>query len=308
MLAGERTWNFEELTVPVDTSISMMAYNLGAKDNSYIKKAEWELIVGYLPDLITFQEPWAAYLDDFLNTYAVQPNPGFKSGSSIDVMETDVDNKSFTGRGYYGVYWGLPRWRPEDKNKNGRASYSVILYAKDRFTVDESRSGTFWLSAAPDISGSKFAASSHVRCATYATLTDRNTGKTFILVNTHLGGDETTKTDQAKVLLQELQARVGTDLPIFITGDMNAEAQTKTIAYYKKNSVMSMTAMDEAADYTYRDRRNIDWLFMNCPDQVDVTYYNYCGERPFLNNIWNKTLVMGRPSDHPAVYTEFTFR
>ena len=284
-----------------------MAYNLGAKDDSFIKKAEWDLMVDYLPDIMTLQEPWAGFLDDFLNKYAVQPTEKFAASSADDdVMATDVNNKSFTGNGYYGVYWGMPRWVPGGPYTNGKASYSVILYAKDRFTVDESRSGTFWLSDTPEVVGSKYADSKHVRCATYATLTDRNTGKTFVVVNTHLQG--AMAVEQITVLLKELKKIFVKDEPIIITGDMNSEAQTEAIALYKNNEYMDMTAMDEVADRTYRHRRNIDWLFMNCPDKIDVSYYNYCGERPFLNNIWNDALALGKPSDHPAVYTEFKFR
>jgi len=308
MNSGINSWKFESsVTVPVDTELSLMAYNLGAKDNSYIKKAEWDLIVDYLPDIMTFQEPWAGFLDDFLNDYAVQPTEKFVASSSDDdVMDSDVDNKAFTGNGYYGVYWGMPRWVPEGTYTNGKASYSVILYAKDRFTVDESRSGTFWLSDTPDTVGSKFSGSEHVRCATYATLTDRNTGKTFVVVNTHLQG--ACAVAQIDVLLEELKNIFGTEMPIFVTGDMNSEAQTAAIAYYKENDHMDMTAMDEAAERAYRQYRNIDWFFTNQPDQIDVSYYNYCGEHTFLNKIWNSSLIMGRPSDHPAIYTEFKFR
>jgi len=307
MISGDRVWNFESISVPVDTSISLMGYNLGAKDDSFIKKAEWDLIVDYLPDIMTFQEPWAGFLDDFLNKYAVQPTEKFAASSADDdVMATDVNNKSFTGNGYYGVYWGMPRWVPGGPYTNGKASYSVILYAKDRFTVDESRSGTFWLSDTPEVVGSKYADSKHVRCATYATLTDRNTGKSFVVVNTHLQG--AMAVEQITVLLKELKKIFVKDEPIIITGDMNSEAQTEAIALYKDNQYMDMTAMDEVADRAYRHRRNIDWLFMNCPDKIDVSYYNYCGERPFLNNIWNDALSLGKPSDHPAVYTEFKFR
>lgn len=307
LFAGDRVWSFASLDVPVDTSISLMGYNLGAQNDNSIKLAEWELITDYLPDIMTFQEPWAGFLDDFLNSYAVKPTTPFQASTSDDdVMATDVDNKAFTGKGYYGVYWGMPRWVPGGPYTNGKASYSVILYAKDRFTVDEKRSGTFWLSDTPNVVGSKYEDSKHVRCATYATLTDRNTGKTFVVVNTHLQG--AMAVEQITVLLRELKRLVGTDIPVFITGDMNREAQTEAIALFKDNEYMDMTAMDEVADRAYRHRRNIDWLFMNCPDQIDVSYYNYCGERPFLNNIWNDKLVMGRPSDHPAVYAEFKFR
>ncbi len=307
---GNGSWKFESsVTVPVDTTVSLMAYNMGAKDNADIKKAEWNLIVDYLPDIWTSQEPWAGFLDDFLNDYAVKPAVKFEEDpSDDDVMKSDVNNKCFTGNGYYSVYWGLPRWVPGDYNCNGKASYSVILYAKDRFTPDLNRSGTFWLSNSVSTSGSVYSGSDFPRCATYLTLTDNNTGKTFTVVNVHLDFVVSVQIAQVNILLRELKSRVGEDMPIFVTGDMNSEAHSSPIALYKDNDYMDMTALDEIADRAYRDERNIDWFFTNHPEKIDVSYYNYCGEHTFLNRLWNSSLVMGMPSDHPAIYTEFKFK
>lgn len=310
MTNGNGSWKFaSSVTVPVDSTVTLMAYNMGAKDNANIKKAEWNLIVDYLPDIWTSQEPWAGFLDDFLNNYAVQPSTPFVASSADDdVMVSDVNNKCFTGNGYYGVYWGLPRWVPGDNNCNGKASYSVILYAKDRFTPDLTRSGTFWLSNSVTTSGSVYSGSNFSRCATYLTLTDNNTGKTFTVVNVHLDFVASVQIAQVNILLRELKSRVGEDMPIFVTGDMNSEAHSTPIALYKSNDYMDMTALDEIADRAYRDERNIDWFFTNHPEKIDVSYYNYCGEHTFLNKLWNSSLIMGMPSDHPAIYTEFKFR
>ena len=310
MTAGNSSWKFaSSVTVPVDDELTLMAYNMGAKDNADIKKAEWNLIVDYLPDIWTSQEPWAGFLDDFLNDYAVQPEIDFVASSADDdVMVSDVNNKCFTGNGYYGVFWGLPRWVPGDTSNAGKASYSVILYAKDRFTPDLTRSGTFWLSETVNTSGSIASGSSFPRCATYLTLTDNNTGKTFTVVNVHLDFVASVQIAQVNILLRELKSRVGEDMPIFVTGDMNSEAHSTPIALYKNNDYMDMTALDEIAERAYRDERNIDWFFTNHPEKIDVSYYNYCGEQTFLNKLWNSSLVMGMPSDHPAIYTAFKFK
>lgn len=321
---GENIINIDEpVKVPVDTKVSIMAFNLGAQDNAHVKKHEWELIVDYLPDIATFQEPWAGFLDDFLNDYAVIPETKFKADpADDDVMATDVNNKAFTGNGYYGVYWGLPRWKPSDPNDPakgyskhaGKASYSVILYAKDRFEVDESKSGTFWLSDRPDVSNSMYVGSSFARCATYATLTDKNTGEQFVVVNVHLDFDPKIQVPSVNTLLTELTKRVGTKHSIFITGDMNSPANSETIKTYFNNEIMPMTSLDDISYESYRDRRNIDWILTNKPDDIDVTYFRYCGEWNFFNKVWDQAatnpigLHVGTPSDHPAMYAEFTFK
>ena len=322
--SGENVLDIDEpVAVPVDTKVSIMAFNMGAQDNAQVKKHEWELIVDYLPDILTSQEPWAGFLDDFLNDYAVQPETKFKQNASDDdVMDSDVNNKAFTGNGYYGVYWGLPRWKPsdpKDTNKGysahaGKASYSVILYAKDRFEVDESKSGTFWLSNRPNVSNSKLSGSNFARCATYATLTDKNTGEQFVVVNVHLDFTESVQIESISILLTELRARCGTEMPILITGDMNSTANSKPIHLYFENNIMPMTSLDDICYESYRDERNIDWLLTNKPERMDVTYFRYCGEWNFFNSVWDQAttnpigLHMGTPSDHPAMYAEFTFK
>jgi len=101
---------------------------------------------------------------------------------------------------------------------------------------------------------------------------------------------------------------VGTDVPIIVMGDMNSRAHSAPIKLYKDNDVMPMVAFDEIADRAYRRYYNIDWFFINHPEKIEVSYYNNCFEHTFLNRLWNSELVVGMPSDHPAIYTEFKFR
>ncbi|MBQ9805872.1 MAG: hypothetical protein IJW49_05140 [Clostridia bacterium] len=302
------------IQAPAQSDISLMTFNMGAKDNTTIKQHEWDLIVEYLPDIFTSQEPWAGFLDDFCNSYAVRPATKFQASSADDdVMSTDVDNKAFTGNDYYGIYWGMPRWVPGGQNNQGKASYSVVFYAKDRFTVNEEKSGTFWFSDTPDVVGSKITGSSHPRCATYVTLTDVNTGKEFVVVNVHL--DHVAKqTEQATILINELIKRVGKDTPMMITGDMNSGFTSGAIQYMLNNTTMPLTSSDTLAEEIYYSDGPfgsgtiIDWIFFNTPEKVDVGLYRYCKDYNMFNNLWNSTLSMGMPSDHPAVYVEFKLK
>jgi len=302
------------IQAPADTEISIMSFNMGASDDNHIKTGEWDLLVEYLPDVWTAQEPWAGFLDDFCNNFAVRPTTKFKEklGTNGDVMETDVDNKAFEGNDYYGIYWGMPRWVPDGPNHQGKASYSVIFYAKDRFTVNEEKSGTFMFSDTPDVIGSKVEGSSHPRCATYATLTDVNTGEEFVVVNVHL--DHVAKqVEQAEILIKELIKRVGKDTPMMITGDMNSNRATKAIQYMMNNDTMPLASFDVLASECYwSDAASfgvIDWIFTNTPELVDVTNYRFCNDFNMFYSRWtNSNLQMYMPSDHPAIYAEFRFK
>jgi len=309
---GQSSWNFAgSISVPYDEGVSVMSYNTGGSDAnvSSVKSAEWALIQDVLPDILTLQEPWAGWLDDFLNDYAVKPSTSFKASSLNDnTMTTSVNNKAFTGSGYYGVYWGLPRWKTSDgssANKSGKASYSVILYAKDRFTVNTSKSGTFWLSDSPSTSGSAITESEFSRCATYATLTDKNTGETFVVVNVHLDFSTAAKTKQITILLNQLASKVGTSVPIIITGDMNAQRADAAMDVYFNNG---WKALNTYADISYHNNSAIDWLLTNKPANVSVQHYAYLAYRSAYNNVWSGTdyLVWGTPSDHSPVYAEVT--
>jgi len=299
--------------VPAKTEISIMSFNMGAADDGNIKAAEWDLLVEYLPDIFTAQEPWAGFLDDFCNTYAVRPETPFKANADDDdVMDTDVNNKAFTGKDYYGIYWGMPRWEAGGLNEGyGKASYSVIFYAKDRFTVNEAKSGTFMFTDTPDVIGSKLPQSSMPRCATYATLTDVNTGKEFVVVNVHLD-HVNGQVQQATVLIDELIKRVGKETPMLITGDMNSQLNSAAIQHLLNNTTMPLHSFDYLSTETYWSDNTkffvIDWIFTNTPEKLDVSYYRFCNDFNMFYNRWTSGLQMYMPSDHPAIYAEFKFR
>ena len=304
----------EPIQAPAKTNISLMSFNMGAADDGNIKAAEWDLLLEYLPDIFTAQEPWAGFLDDFCNNHAVRPTTPFQASSADDdVMVSDVNNKAFTGNDYYGIYWGMPRWIPGGPNENqGKASYSVIFYAKDRFTVNEKKSGTYMFSETPDVIGSKFSKSSMPRCATYVTFTDVNTGKEFVVVNVHLD-HVNGQIEQANVLVDELIKRVGKDTPMLVTGDMNSQLNSAAIQHMMTNPTMPLHSFDYLATETYwSDNAKfhvIDWIFTNVPDKVDVTYYRFCNDFNLFYGRWtDNKLQMYMPSDHPAIYTEFQFR
>ncbi|MBQ9806350.1 MAG: hypothetical protein IJW49_07585 [Clostridia bacterium] len=304
----------EPIQAPAKTTYSIMSFNMGAADDSNIKAAEWDLLVEYLPDIFTAQEPWAGFLDDFCNNFAVRPSTKFKASSADDdVMESDVNNKAFTGKDYYGIYWGMPRWEPGGPNENqGKASYSVVFYAKDRFTVNEAKSGTFMFSETPDVIGSKLSKSSMPRCATYVTLTDVNTGKEFVVVNVHLD-HVNGQVEQATILVEELIKRVGKDTPMLITGDMNSKLDSAAIQHMLTNPTMPLYSFDYLSTETYWSDHTsfglIDWIFTNTPEKVDVSYYRFCNDFNMFYGRWTgNKLQMYMPSDHPAIYCEFSFR
>ena len=167
-------------------------------------------------------------------------------------------------------------------------------------------------SETPDVIGSKISKSSMPRCATYATLTDVNTGKEFVVVNVHLD-HKNGQVEQATILVEELIKRVGKDTPMLITGDMNSKLDSPAIQHMLTNPTMPLYSFDYLSTETYwNDYTNfglIDWVFTNTPEKVDVSYYRFCNDFNMFYGRWTSgKLQMYMPSDHPAIYCEFKFK
>lgn len=108
----------------------------------------------------------------------------------------------------------------EDGRKKGEMA--AIMYNKNTTTV--SKWGTFWLSDTPDTPSLGWDGACF-RCATWAVMKDKASGKKYLVVNTHLDhqGVEAQK-NGVKLIVSKL-AEINPDgLPVILTGDFNMEA------------------------------------------------------------------------------------
>lgn len=109
---------------------------------------------------------------------------------------------------------------------DGRAGgeFSAILYRTDRLEL--LGGGTFWLSPTPDTPGSKGWDTAIERVATWARFRDRRTGCRYVHLNTHFDhiGEEA-RQESARLIRRRLAALAG-DLPIVMTGDLNADPRS----------------------------------------------------------------------------------
>lgn len=120
---------------------------------------------------------------------------------------------------------------------NGKTSgeYAPILYRKARFDLLDS--GTFWLSATPDIPSVGWDAK-YPRICTWIQLRDRDTGKTLFFLNTHFDHvGERARIESARMLVRWIEARA--DRGTFIlTGDFNVDQRSPSYRELVKDGVL----------------------------------------------------------------------
>src|SRR5215211_2435082 len=105
-----------------------------------------------------------------------------------------------------------------------RGEFSAILYRTDRLALLDS--GTFWLSPTPEVPGSKGWDAAIERVATWARFRDRRTGCRHLHLNTHFDHvGEQARQESARLIRRRLAALAG-DLPIVMTGDLNADPRS----------------------------------------------------------------------------------
>lgn len=169
----------------------------------------------------------------------------------------------------------------EDGKQQGE--YAPIFYRKDRFKLLDSN--TFWLSQYPDSIGFIGWDGACTRIATWAKLEEKNTGKIFLAVNTHMDhvGVEARRKG-ALLIIERIQEIVG-DRPAVLTGDFNvndtSEAyQTLTTNDFVLKDAYKTADAKEGVNYTFHDfekipvgeREKIDFIFVTPQIKVNRSW------------------------------------
>ena len=188
-------------------------------------------------------------------------------------------------------YESLVTYRDNSLMKEGCS----IFYRADRF--EEIERGHFWLSETPDVM-SKDWGSAHYRICVYVCLKDLNTGKEFIVFNTHLDHkNEEARIKGIQVVLDKIAALDGR--PAFLMGDMNALEGTKTIESTKENfdDAEKIALCAIGSNYTYNnwgkpeENDRIDYILISKGDATVIEYH-------VVNNSHNGIYS----SDHCPIY------
>lgn len=216
----------------------------------------------------------------------------------IDDLQARLPGYAWTGKG-------------RDDGRDA-GEFSPIFYRRDRFELLEE--DTFWLSATPQVPGSKGWDAAITRIVTWARFRVRDTGRTFYLFNTHFDhrGSEA-RTQSARLILKKTQEIAG-DEDVILTGDLNVPETSQAYAILSGGETVDGVKI-RLWDARYRSRTGHEGPTASFNDWVD-----YRGPETRIDYIFvSRRLAVhshriledrfdGRfPSDHLPVLAEVEF-
>ncbi|MDX6182736.1 carbohydrate-binding protein [Flavobacterium sp. Fl-77] len=143
-----------------------------------------------------------------------------------------------TGYAWYGI--------ARDGGDNGEGSW--IFYKADKYSLDSSNSGSFWMSTTPNIP-SRFEGD-YNRICTYVHLIEKSSGKSFYIFNSHFPTPDlpNARLKSAKLLTEKIANRAIKTDPVYVTGDFNSTEGDAVTIWMKNGSDNAIKFRD-----TYRD-------------------------------------------------------
>jgi endonuclease/exonuclease/phosphatase family metal-dependent hydrolase len=175
--------------------------------------------------------------------------------------------------------------------------FSAILFKKDRFTPG--LGNTFWLSETPDVPGSKSWDAAITRIASWIVLTDVQSNRVFMVLNTHFDHIGQTARAKSAEIIKDRVANIGEGMPVIITGDFNCERSEAPYSTMTDGSLIELIDPAPQPEGTY------------CSFEVNSIQCKAI-DYIFITNEWNAdryTVIRDNdgkyyPSDHlPVIVT-----
>ena len=189
-------------------------------------------------------------------------------------------------------YVGVGR---EDGKQDGE--FAAVFYLKDKFTPGES--GNFWISETPDVP-SKGWDSACTRIATWVYLTDKETGKSYVHINTHLDHIGPVAQINGAKMISEKAASFG-GVPVVATGDFNVlQGSDCYNTMISGNMADARTLAPDSDDcFTFHWFRPEEYR-----DIIDFIFVDKATVKPVKFRVVNKKIDGQFYSDHYAIYSD----
>jgi endonuclease/exonuclease/phosphatase family metal-dependent hydrolase len=239
------------------------------------------------------ENAWAkrkAFLADVITTFPDGNGPYDFVGTQETVLHPDpaLNQRDYLADNLPGyAHTGISR----EKNKN-RGEGMILFWKTARWRLDAADNGTFWLSATPDVPGSKAKDAACPRSVTYGLFheikTDgTDTGRRVYVYNTHFDHvGESARQHGAKILLERIASRKNKAAPVVVMGDLNSPETSATVRYLQgeksefdgtlQTPVLALTDTFRAANpdakevgtfnsFKKRGKTKIDYIFITAP-------------------------------------------
>lgn len=261
-----------------DAQLNVMSYNI-RYDNPGDKDNQWKFRRDLAASLIRFHDADVVGAQEVLNNQL------------LDLMDR-LPEFAYVGVG-----------REDGKTKG---EYAPIFYRKDRFSVV--KSGNFWLAEDINAVGKKGWDAACERVATWAVLKDKNTGKQFFFLNTHLDHMGQVARHEGAATVLEQAKKLSGDLPVIVTGDFNAIPSDEPIQVLTNPTdprhlthSRDIAAFKYGPEWTFHDFGKIPY------DQREwIDYIFVKGTIKVLRNaVLTETLNAVFPSDHCPIISTF---
>ena len=160
----------------------------------------------------------------------------------IGTQEAVKDQRNYliqqTGYAWYGT--------GRDGGDSGEGSW--IFYKGDKYSIDYSNSGNFWLSYTPNVP-STFGGS-YNRICTYVRLIEKSSGKGFYVFNVHFPTSSffDARDKSMRLVAERMATRAVQSDPVYITGDFNSTEGDAVTLWMKYGDDNPIKCRD-----TYRD-------------------------------------------------------
>lgn len=174
-------------------SMTVMSFNLGTNgvNNQYNRENLLNKLLSEMPDILGTQEEnslWTAAIKDTLGRYGYKNVIMYREG----ITTSDLGNEG-AGIWYNSLRYELEEW------------------------------GYFWISDTPSTSSiwNQYGAI-YKRVTTWAKLTDKVSGKTFVYFNTHIGYEsDELWLRSADLIMERMKEMYDKGYPVIVTGDFN---------------------------------------------------------------------------------------
>lgn len=182
----------------------------------------------------TKRNPWAQRRDSIVTIFeSLRPDVVGTQEANLEQLNDLRDRLpayEFTGQGNLGPLHShsADNW------------YSAIFYRRETVCRLEAPDESFWLSPQPKLPASRFALASRPRVAVWSLFEHRPTRRPFLFGTTHLEAFHPSHRRRGARLIQEYVGRklkeMGREMPVFLTGDFNAVADTPEIREFTQET------------------------------------------------------------------------